>query len=43
MSEPGKVTVKNDLGETGAPMDWWREVSREVATEAGLLGVQLWG
>ena len=43
----GKVTVKNDLGETGAPMvpteDWWREVSREVATEAGLLGVQLWG
>ena len=40
------MTVTNDLGETGAPPvvpkeDWWREVSREVATEAGLLGVSL--
>jgi len=39
-----EVTVTNDLGETGAPPvvpkeDWWREVSREVATETGLEAV----
>jgi len=42
--QPMEVTVTNDLGETGAPPvvpkeDWWREVSREVATEAGLEAV----